>query len=51
MILILFSREGIIEIYKEVEEKAGKIRLEVNERKIGYMIMSTSEGKLFTEVV
>jgi hypothetical protein len=36
------SREEMIERYKEMEDKAWKIGLEVNERKIEYMIMSTS---------
>jgi hypothetical protein len=33
IVIIATSREKIIEIYMEMEEKAGKIELEVNERK------------------
>jgi sorting nexin-29 len=41
IIIIARSREKIIDIYKKMQEKAGKIVLEVNERKTKYMIMST----------
>jgi hypothetical protein len=37
--------EKIIEIYKEVEEKAGKRGLDVTERKTKCTIMSTSENR------
>jgi hypothetical protein len=45
IVVIARSREKVIDIYKKVEEKAGKIGLEVNERKTKYMIMSTSESR------
>jgi hypothetical protein len=45
IVIITTSRETIIEIYKEIEEKARKIGLKVNERKTKYMIISTSESK------
>jgi sorting nexin-29 len=62
IVIITRCREKIIDIYKEIKEKARKIRLEENERKRNYMIMSTSEsrrktqdlkveGKLFTGVI
>jgi sorting nexin-29 len=43
--IIVRSREKITDIYKKMQEKAGKIGLEVNERKTKYMIMSTSESR------
>jgi hypothetical protein len=43
IIIIARSREKIVGIYKKMQEKAGKI--EVNERKTKYMIMSTSESR------
>jgi hypothetical protein len=33
IVIIATSREKIIEIYKKMKEKAGKIGLEVNKRK------------------
>jgi hypothetical protein len=61
IVIITRSGEEITEMYKEIEEKAGMIGLEVNERKTIYMNMSISEerrkpqdlkveGKLFTGV-
>jgi hypothetical protein len=35
----------MIEIYKKMKEKSGKIGLEVNERKTKYVIMSTLESR------
>jgi sorting nexin-29 len=43
IVIITISREMIIEIYKKIEEKGGKIGLEINERETKYVIMSTSE--------
>jgi hypothetical protein len=56
IVTISRSREKIINIYKEIEEKAGKIGVEVNERKTKYMTIRRKpqdlkvEGKLFTGV-
>jgi hypothetical protein len=44
-VIIARSREKIIEIYKDIEENVGKIVLEINGRKIKYIIMSTSESR------
>jgi hypothetical protein len=44
-VIITRFREQIIEIYKEIEEKARNIGLEVNGRKTKYMIISTSESR------
>jgi hypothetical protein len=44
-IIIATCREKIIEIYKEMGEKARKLGLEVNKRKTKYMIISTSESR------
>jgi hypothetical protein len=45
IVIVTRSREKIIEIYKEIEEKVGKIGLEVNVRKAKYMITSISESR------
>jgi hypothetical protein len=39
IVIIVTSREKITDIYKKMQEKPGKIVLEVNERKTKYMIM------------
>jgi hypothetical protein len=45
IVIIVTSREKIIDIYKKMQENPGKIGLEVNERKTKYMIMSTSDSR------
>jgi GTP-dependent phosphoenolpyruvate carboxykinase len=49
IVIIAGTREKIIDIYKKMQEKAGKIGLEANERKTKYMIMSTSDSRRKSE--